>query len=142
MPFPDPKPGLVVRHAYLWEREDRLGRIEGRKDRPCVVLVTRETKTGPTEVWVAPITHSEPEDPYSAFELPMNTKRRLRLDGERSWVVLSEANGFNWPGPDLRMTEHGAFAYGELPGDVWRGLQDVFAAQIGNKAVLSVYRPE
>ena len=26
----------------------------------------------------------------------------LRLDSERSWVVLTEANDFIWPGPDLR----------------------------------------
>ena len=36
------------------------------------------------------------------IELPQQTKTRLGLDDERSWVIVSEANDFAWPGPDLR----------------------------------------
>jgi hypothetical protein len=32
----------------------------------------------------------------------METKRRLGLDAEQSWIMITEANGFVWPGPDLR----------------------------------------
>ncbi len=45
-------------------------------------------------------------------------QRRLGLDDERSWVVLSEGNRFLWPGPDLRPARPEAaatIAYGQLP---------------------------
>jgi hypothetical protein len=51
---------------------------------------------------VLPITHAMPDDPGIAVELPIRVKTRLRLDGERSWVIVSESNRFIWPGPDLR----------------------------------------
>jgi len=37
-----------------------------------------------------------------AVEISHETKRRLGLDDDRSWIVLTEANRFAWPGPDLR----------------------------------------
>jgi hypothetical protein len=45
-------------------------------------------------------------------------RRRLGLDAERSWIVLSESNPFDWPGPDLRRVgdrEDSSVAYGLLP---------------------------
>jgi hypothetical protein len=36
------------------------------------------------------VTHSPPADPSAAVELPQETKRRLGLDAERSWIVVSE----------------------------------------------------
>ncbi len=100
MALPEPVVGLVLRYSYLWHAEHRRGQEEGVKDRPCAV------------------THSPPGDPALAVEIPHATKRRLGLDDERSWVVLSEANRFAWPGPDLRMKEPGdsaSVAYGLLP---------------------------
>ena len=38
---------------------------------------------------------------------PDTVKRRLELDDERSWIVLTEANRFIWPGPDLRPSTPG-----------------------------------
>jgi hypothetical protein len=57
---------------------------------------------GDIVVTVAAITHSLPARPQDASELPMDVKRRLRLDAQRSWVVCSELDRFVWPGPDLR----------------------------------------
>jgi hypothetical protein len=39
-----PRPGLVIRYAYLWESEARQGREEGVKDHPyaIVLVVLRE----------------------------------------------------------------------------------------------------
>jgi hypothetical protein len=57
--------------------------------------------------------------PALAVEIPHATKRRLGLDDARSWVVLTEANRFAWPGPDVRCAQAGdlaSVAYGELPG--------------------------
>jgi hypothetical protein len=38
--FP-PLPGQVIRYAYLWWSEARMGREDGNKDRPCGVVLTR-----------------------------------------------------------------------------------------------------
>jgi hypothetical protein len=35
-------------------------------------------------------------------EIPEIERRRLGLDLERSWIVLTEFNAFFWPGADLR----------------------------------------
>ena len=40
--------------------------------------------------------------PRWPVEIPAPVKERLRLDADRSWVVLSEWNEFIWPGPDVR----------------------------------------
>ena len=63
-------------------------------------------------------THAPPPDPFFALEIPHVTKQRLGLDAERSWVMLSEANRFIWPGPDLRPLRGGdlaSVACGQLP---------------------------
>jgi hypothetical protein len=84
-------------------------------------------------VTVLPITHTPPQGPTLAVELPPTVKRRLRLDEERSWVVLSEANRFNWPGPDLRPVQTGnvgGIAYGQLPYNLFETIRTAFIAAI------------
>lgn len=118
MPLPRPVPGLVLRYSYLWREEYLKGLEEGRKDRPCAVILVVEDESGRQVVTVLPVTHSPPSDPSQALEIPVETKHRLGLDDERSWVVMTEANQFEWPGPDLRPTragEAGSVAYGHLP---------------------------
>jgi mRNA-degrading endonuclease toxin of MazEF toxin-antitoxin module len=119
MPLPDPKPGLVIRYAYLWRSEEARGREEGAKDRPCAVVLTTRRNGNRLIVVVAPITRTPPCDPQAAIEIPAAVKLRLRLDVERSWIVTNEVNVFTWPGPDLRPINPGAraleFAYGYLP---------------------------
>jgi hypothetical protein len=100
--WPDPKPGLVIRYSYLWLSEAASGREEGLKDRPCAIVVVAAGVGERKRVLALPITHSPPRDMEFAIELPQETKRRLRLDDQRSWIMLSEWNDFLWPGPDLR----------------------------------------
>jgi hypothetical protein len=100
--WPEPRPGLVIRYSYLWNRETQAGREEGTKDRPCaVVLASRDEKSRARAI-VVPVIHSEPAAVADAIEIPAAVKARLRLDSERSWIVVNEANRFGWPGPDLR----------------------------------------
>jgi hypothetical protein len=116
--WPEPQPGLVIRYSYLWEREAREGREEGVKDRPCAIVLVLLREGEHPIVRVLPVTHAPPADPADALEIPQATKLRLGLDSERSWVVLSEANDFIWPGPDLRPAVNGdpaSVAYGMLP---------------------------
>jgi len=46
MALPVPQPGQVIRYAYLWWNEARIGREDGTKDRPCGIVLTRVTKAG------------------------------------------------------------------------------------------------
>ena len=72
--IPDPSPGLVIRYAYLWKREADGGRDEGSKDRPGVmVLAATDDERGSKTVRVAPVTHSQPDDPAVAVEIPSRT---------------------------------------------------------------------
>jgi hypothetical protein len=117
MALPEPEPGLVISYAYLWHHEHQGGHEEGRKDRPCVVVVAAErTSDGAAVVTVAPITHRPPDDAAAAVEIPRAVKDRLGLDLERSWVVVNEGNKFVWPGFDLRkVPATDRFEYGFLP---------------------------
>lgn len=118
MAFPEPVPGLVIRYSYLWQWEYERGQEEGVKDRPCAVVTVVTNNQGNKAVTVLPVTHTPPSDAALAVEIPHATKQRLGLDDARSWVVLTEANRFAWPGPDVRMKEPGdpaSIAYGLLP---------------------------
>jgi hypothetical protein len=118
MSLPDPETGLVIHYAYLWRSDAERGEEEGRKDRPCAVVVARRVESsGAIGVMVAPITHREPAENTTAIEIPLPVKRRLGLDDARSWIITDELNIFAWPGPDLRPTPQAGqrFAYGHLP---------------------------
>ena len=123
--IPEPRPGLVIRYAYLWRHEAAQGRDEGTKDRPCVVVVAvTDDEHGGKTVWVSPITRRPPHDSTAAVEIPAATKHRLGLDSHRSWIVVSEVNRFAWPGPDLRPVERGRWAYGLLPAGLFRAVRN------------------
>jgi hypothetical protein len=124
--LPAPQPGLVIAYAYLWRDEAQRGLEEGRKDRPCVIVLAVARVEGRTQVTVAPVTHSPPARPDLAVEIPQDTKRRLGLDSERSWIVASDLNVFTWPGVDLRPTAPGGktYSYGLLPAALYRQLRD------------------
>ena len=127
MSLPDPTPGLVIGYAYLWHDEARRGLKEGGKDRPCVIVLSTVQDELGTVVTVAPITHSPPKDPEAAVELPARTKRRLGLDDEPSWAIVSEVNRFRWPGPDLRPIAGAGpprFSYGLLPAKLFLRIRE------------------
>ena len=102
MKIPDPKPGMVISYSYLWAQEHDKGQEGGLKDRPCAIVSAVDMNTSGTFVTIVPITHAMPQNSDMAVEIPIKTKERLGLDHERSWIVCSEINQFEWPGPDLR----------------------------------------
>ena len=145
MPFPEPVPGLVIRYSYLWAEEYGSGREEGVKDRPCAIILVSAEDDGKRMVTVLPVTHVPPADPQLAVEIPQATKRRLGLDDERSWVVLSEANRFVWPGPDLRPAPRGDAAgltYGPLPYALFETIRQKFIAAVRARRAGIVRRSE
>lgn len=143
--LPEPVSGLVIRYGYLWEDEYKRGQDEGVKERPCAVILVTVNEDGERVVTVLPITHTPPRDPALAVEIPPAVKRRLKLDDERSWVVLTEANRFVWPGPDLRPVRPGDFAssvYGPLPFALFEEIRTKFIAAIKAKRARVVPRSE
>ena len=144
MPLSRPVPGLVVRYSYLWASEHLEGREEGRKDRPSAIIAAVRTEdVEAVRVLVLPITHRPPEDARFAVEIPAIVKRRLRLDGAQSWVVISEWNDFIWPGPDLRRLPDGAkstVAYGMLPPKLFALIRDRFLTLANAGAAARVRR--
>lgn len=130
MAIPNPEPGLVVSYAYLWHREHRGGRHEGRKSRPAVIVlaVARGADDG-ISVIILPVTHSAPDDPASAVEIPAAVKDHLGLDADRSWIVVTEGNEFLWPGYDLRkLPRSNRYEYGFLPPRFFNRVRDAFVA--------------
>jgi hypothetical protein len=141
--FPEPVPGLIIRYSYLWAEEHKRGQEEGVKDRPCAVILVTTYEDGERVVTVLPISHTPPADPKLAVEIPAPVKRRLKLDDDRSWVVLTEANRFIWPGPDLRPSRPGdsaSVAHGPLPFALFEEIRTKFIAAIRAKRASVVPR--
>jgi hypothetical protein len=143
--WPEPRPGLVIRYSYLWRREAEAGRDEGVKDRPCAIIVAVKTEAGETIVYALPITHAPPRGADEALELPKPTKDRLGFDSDRSWIMLTEANIFAWPGPDLRFVEGRgpeSIAYGMLPPRLTAMIRERFVKLLQARRTGMVNRTE
>jgi hypothetical protein len=143
--LPEPAPGLVIHYSYLWWREYERGQEEGVKDRPCAVIMVVKDDQSNHIVTVLPVTHTPPSGGDLAIEIPFVTKQRLGLDSERSWVMLTEANRFVWPGPDLRMSETGgpeSVAYGLLPRALFKQITGKFADAIEERLAQIVRRTQ
>ncbi len=145
MPLPAPELGLVISYAYLWNSEFEKGQEEGLKDRPCALVLSSRDEGGDSIVAVVPVTHSPPERPEEAVEIPAVTKRRLGLDEARSWIVVSEINRSVWPGSDLRpvsRAEPERFEYGFLPPALFCQVLERFEACAAARRLGAVPRTE
>lgn len=142
MALPTPQPGQVIRYAYLWWNEARVGREEGAKDRPCGVILTQVDLEGRTAVYVLPITHAPPHQDEDGVEIPHATKLRLGLDSERSWIITTELNRFVWPGPDIRPTASNEYLYGYLPESLMQKVLAQVRRHSTNKTLKNVSRTE
>jgi len=143
--WPDPRPGLVIRYSYLWRRKAAAGREEGEKDRPCAVVLANRDEDGNLRVYALPITHTRPHAETDAVEIPAIVKHRLGLDDERCWIVITEANVFSWPGPDLRIVPGkgtGSVAYGFLPPKLFKVVRDRFLTHARRYRLHLVVRTE
>lgn len=142
MALPEPAPGLVISYSYLWHDEHQAGAEDGRRARPCAIVVATADEDGDTRVYVAPITHSRPNDRH-AVELPLAAKRRIGLDDAQSWIVTSELNRFVWPGYDLRpiaRDQLDVFAWGFLSIEIFAALKRGIAAHRRERHLLVIPR--
>jgi hypothetical protein len=146
MALPDPQPGLVLRYAYLWRSEADRGKDEGVKDRPVVVVLAVKRDGNHIRVVVAPVTHTPPTNVDAAVEIPPQTKSRLGLDDAPSWIVTSELNHFNWPGPDLRPIDPKnparGVVYGYLSNKLYERVRDSVLQQRARQQIRAVNRDE
>lgn len=135
----------MIRYAYLWTHEADAGTEEGRKDRPCAVVLALARAEGVVEVVVAPITSGTPARAADGVELPPQTRRRLGLQEAPCWVVLTEVNRFAWPGPDLRPVETAAGparSHGLLPAQLFERVRDEVVARARARRLRAVPRSE
>lgn len=126
MSLPTPRPGLVIRYAFLWSLEAAAGREEAAKDRPCaIVLATKRTTEGWVRTLVAPITHQPPQDTAASLAIPADVAAALGLDAGPHWIRFDELNEFGWPGFDLRPLpgQPGRYDYGMLPRGLFEQLR-------------------
>lgn len=106
----------------MWADEAEEGQEEGLKDRPVVVVVATKVVGDRTQLFVAPVTHREPDE-GEGVEIPPPVKRHLGLDRERSWIVTTELNKFVWPGPDVRAVSGEGPLYGAIPARLYEEMR-------------------
>jgi hypothetical protein len=98
-----------------------------------VVVVARIDEAAGQLILVAPVTHTAPEKASDAVEIPRNVKKQLGLDGDRSWIVVTELNRFIWPGPDIRpVPETGSPFYDALPDWLFERVRNGVLQHSGN----------
>jgi hypothetical protein len=140
MGFSPPEAGRVVNFSYLWTHEAAQGRDEGAKRRPCLIGAVKPREGGPPTVLVFPITHTPPDDPARAVEIPQGLKRKLGLDAERSWVICDQVNKFTWPGCDLYPAPRGQECFGQVPQGFFRDVHKTAMALCSQSRVITINR--
>jgi hypothetical protein len=64
----------------------------------------------------------------------------MRLDDQPSWIITSELNHFEWPGPDVIGENTEAISRGFLPHRVATRLREMIRARVREKQVRTVDR--
>ena len=75
----------------------------------------------------------------------MAIKKRLGLDDQQSWIVLTEWNEAMWPGSDLRSTSRrkdASMAYGFLPPRFFNHVRLRFSEMVSARKARRVKRSE
>lgn len=75
-----PKAGDVLSYPYLWARQARTGETEGRKLRPCAVVLAVTNHTDKTHLRLCAVTTQSRMEGTLAVAVPDTEKRRAGLD--------------------------------------------------------------
>ena len=131
MALPEPRPGLVFRYDYLWNREAASGRDQG-KVRPACLVAASDSTARPRFVVILPITHSAPSGDIVGIEIPARVRQALGLDDAPCWVVISEHNVDEWPNGGLAPLpgRPGVFSYGFVPPSLFAQIKGRFLALV------------
>jgi hypothetical protein len=95
---------------------------------------------GHPNVYVLPITHTKPLDTEDGLQMLPQWKKHLGLDDESSWIMTSELNHFEGPGPDIRGDSTEAISFGFLPHKVTTHLREMIRARVGAKNISTIDR--
>lgn len=141
MALPEPKPGLVIRYDYLWNREAASGRDHG-KNRPACLVAASDSNAKPRFVVILPITHSAPTGDTIGIAVPPRVRQALGLDEEPCWVIVSEHNIDEWPNGGLHPLPGrlGEFSYGFIPPGLFAQIKTKFLVLAGRKQSAGVRR--
>ncbi len=141
MAKPAPQGGLVIRYDYLWLDEERAGREEGAKARPCAIVVAvQRVAADPLRTVVCGITHARPTDD-EGIRIPPAVKAHLGLDAEELWIITSEVNLVDWDDPGIVPVAPGKWAYGFLPPALAKAVRERIVAQMRRGILRLVDRP-
>lgn len=141
MALPEPRPGLVFRYDYLWNREAAAGR-DGGKERPACLVVASDAAVKPRYEIILPITHSAPLGDTVAIEIPARVRAHLGLGDAPSWVVVSEHDVDEWPNGGLAPLpgRPGVFSYGFIPPSLFGDIKRQFLSLIEQGRAAAVRR--
>ena len=109
-----------------------------------ILRIFETPNTGERRAIVLPISHTapDPQRHQEGIKLPVETSRRLRLDDEQSWLIVSESNRFTWPGPDVRPVDAKRDAYGAMPPGLYTKSRDRFLARARERRARMVERTD
>ena len=80
--------GSLINYHFLWYRESQRGESEGRKSRPCAVVLRLENS-----FVIMPVTTKQPDSKNIAIKFPEIEAERLKLErGIERWVIVDEIN--------------------------------------------------
>lgn len=94
MSIEPPPRGSIIIYPYLWLRQAASGETEGRKDRPCcLLLAVKDQGTGEHHMMLLAISSQPPSADQRAIEIPAIERRRAGLSRyPAAWIVTSEFN--------------------------------------------------
>lgn len=140
-----PGSGSVIRYAYLWSHQQDADITGPEKDRPCAIVLTRRLVDGRDLVYVLPVTSRTPDEPEQAVPVPSPVRRRLGMQQEACWIVVTELNRFIWPGPDVRPVDRpvGHFCcFGALPAELFRRVQTALKVRLVRSGIRVITRDQ
>lgn len=90
-----PRTGQLIWYPYLWARQQAAGETEGRKDRPCCMLLpVQRAGSKETVLYLLAVSTVPPTVRDGAIEVPEIERRRGGLSEwkARCWVYVNEYN--------------------------------------------------
>ncbi len=88
-----PAIGDVWEYPYLWKWQAELGEDSGRKPRPTLLAAVVPLSNEETDLYLIPITGTQPTADRDALEIPTTEVRRAGLsEYKRLWIIFDEHN--------------------------------------------------
>ena len=89
-----PPKGSLITYPYLWLSQADQGETEGRKDRPCCLLLqVWDAATETHHLMILAVSSQPPRKDQTALQVPDTERRRGGLARyPAAWVVVSEYN--------------------------------------------------